>query len=104
MSEQERVYHTPPEVLVDAVLGNPPLGGITDTPDTPDEAKPTGGGGNQCMSRPEAVMRLMRMMRGASVEDISALRMACRTITKRHADQMGNKWRRAQAAESAKEA
>ena len=40
MSEQERVYHTPPEVLVDAVLGNPPLGGITDTPD---EAKPTGG-------------------------------------------------------------
>ena len=44
MSEQERVYHTPPEVLVDAVLGNPPLGGITDTPDTPDEAKPTGGG------------------------------------------------------------
>ena len=56
------------------------------------------------MSRPEAVMRLMRMMRGASVEDISALRMACRTITKRHADQMGNKWRRAQAAEAAKEA
>lgn len=41
MSEQERVYHTPQEVLVDAVLGNPPLGGITDTPD---EAKPTGGG------------------------------------------------------------
>ena len=34
------IYHTPPEVLVDAVLGNPPLGGITDTPD---EAKPTGG-------------------------------------------------------------
>ena len=41
MSEHERVCHTPPEVLVDAVLGNPPLGGITDTPD---EAKPTGGG------------------------------------------------------------
>lgn len=40
MSEHEQVCHTPPEVLVDAVLCNPPLGRITDAPD---EAKPMGG-------------------------------------------------------------
>ena len=94
-------FTTPPEVLVDAMIGNPPLAAMP--PDG--DAKGKTGGEPCTISRPEAVMRLMALMkkRSMTVADVNALKMAVTAIVKRHADNQRN-WARRRAADAAKEA
>lgn len=61
MTESKGAFHTPADVIVDAVTGNPPFGGITDATKVD---KPTGGGqANRHCQRHKLHYRVVRQLR-----------------------------------------